>query len=217
MSANLMSLARSGGKFLKLFGDRKMMKPLPYDTEVEWLEGDGRSYIKTSITSKKNMAVLIKAMVIDTKEKSFVCGAFSTYIGTLDGVFSVVNDYSHGAYVDIDDIAEGDIIETSLIGDLIAVSKNGSNIATIGRIYYNERCVFYIFSASDTDSISNNPFGIAKSRIYSFAIVNEMNEYVADFIPVRKDGVGYMYDRVSGKLFGNAGTGGFIVGPDKTI
>ena len=29
MSANLMSLARSGGKFLKLFGDRKMMKQLP--------------------------------------------------------------------------------------------------------------------------------------------------------------------------------------------
>ena len=117
---------------------------------------------------------------------------------------------------DIKDIAEGDIIETSLIGDLIAVSKNGSNIATIGRIYYNEKCVFYIFSASDNDSISNNPFGISRSRIYSFKIVNEMNEYVADFIPVRKDGVGYIYDRVSGELFGNQGTGAFIIGPDKT-
>ena len=29
MSANLMSLARSGGKFLKLFGDRKMVKTMP--------------------------------------------------------------------------------------------------------------------------------------------------------------------------------------------
>ena len=29
MSANLMSLARSGGEFLKLFGDRKMMKTMP--------------------------------------------------------------------------------------------------------------------------------------------------------------------------------------------
>lgn len=26
--------------------------------------------------------------------------------------------------------------------------------------------------------------------------------------------VGYMYDRVSGQLFGNAGTGDFILGPD---
>ena len=29
MSANLMSLAKSGGKFLKLFGDRKMVKTMP--------------------------------------------------------------------------------------------------------------------------------------------------------------------------------------------
>lgn len=42
-----------------------------------------------------------------------------------------------------------------------------------------------------------------------------------DAIPVRftnENGVseGAMYDRVSGQLFSNAGTGEFIVGPDKT-
>ena len=37
---------------------------------------------------------------------------------------------------------------------------------------------------------------------------------VIDFIPVRVGTVGYMYDRVSGQLFGNAGTGAFILGPD---
>jgi hypothetical protein len=31
---------------------------------------------------------------------------------------------------------------------------------------------------------------------------------------VRKGTVGYLYDRVSGKLFGNAGTGDFVLGPD---
>ena len=35
-----------------------------------------------------------------------------------------------------------------------------------------------------------------------------------DAIPVRKNGVGYMYDRVSKTLFGNQGTGTFIIGPD---
>ena len=39
---------------------------------------------------------------------------------------------------------------------------------------------------------------------------------VRDYIPVRKGTVGYMYDRVSGRLFGNAGTGSFVIGPDKT-
>jgi hypothetical protein len=39
---------------------------------------------------------------------------------------------------------------------------------------------------------------------------------VRDFIPVRVGNVGYMYDKVSGQLFGNSGTGNFILGPDKT-
>ena len=40
---------------------------------------------------------------------------------------------------------------------------------------------------------------------------------IFDFIPIRKDGVGYMYDNITGQLFGNQGTGAFIIGPDKTI
>ena len=35
-------------------------------------------------------------------------------------------------------------------------------------------------------------------------------------IPVRVGQVGYMYDRVSKTLFGNAGTDSFVLGPDVT-
>jgi hypothetical protein len=41
------------------------------------------------------------------------------------------------------------------------------------------------------------------------------NSKIADFIPVRVGQVGYMYDKVSGTLFGNAGTGSFILGSDR--
>ena len=37
---------------------------------------------------------------------------------------------------------------------------------------------------------------------------------VFDGIPVRVGTVGYIYDRVSGQLFGNLGTGDFVLGPD---
>jgi hypothetical protein len=37
-----------------------------------------------------------------------------------------------------------------------------------------------------------------------------------DYIPVRVDTTGYMYDKISGTLFGNDGTGSFVLGPDKT-
>jgi hypothetical protein len=34
-------------------------------------------------------------------------------------------------------------------------------------------------------------------------------------IPVRVGQVGYMYDKISGQLFGNVGTGSFFLGLDK--
>jgi hypothetical protein len=52
-------------------------------------------------------------------------------------------------------------------------------------------------------------------RVERFKIT-ENNYLLYDFIPVRIGTTGYMYDKVSGQLFGNAGTGSFILGPDKT-
>ena len=57
------------------------------------------------------------------------------------------------------------------------------------------------------------------SRIFEFWVKNNNGDKLVDFIPVRVgsgiNAVGYMYDRVSGKLFGNQGTGEFVLGPDK--
>ena len=50
-------------------------------------------------------------------------------------------------------------------------------------------------------------------RIEAFSLYNN-NTIVRDFHPVRRNGVGYLYDRVSGALFGNAGTGAFEYGSD---
>lgn len=50
-------------------------------------------------------------------------------------------------------------------------------------------------------------------RIYSFK-VNDNGTILCNLFPVRIGQVGYMYDTVSGKLFGNIGTGNFVLGPD---
>ena len=62
---------------------------------------------------------------------------------------------------------------------------------------------------------------LSKAKIYALKFTINSTT-LRDFIPVRftnENGVseGAMYDRVSGQLFGNAGTGAFIIGPDKTI
>ena len=50
-------------------------------------------------------------------------------------------------------------------------------------------------------------------RVYSFKLW-QSGVLVRDFVPVRVEQVGYMYDKVSGQLFGNSGTGNFTLGPD---
>ena len=55
---------------------------------------------------------------------------------------------------------------------------------------------------------------IAQVRLFGVQVYDSNNTLVRDYIPVRKGTVGYLYDRVSGKLFGNAGTGDFVLGPD---
>ena len=52
-----------------------------------------------------------------------------------------------------------------------------------------------------------------KLRIYSVQFIDN-DEVILDLIPVRVGQVGYMYDKVSGQLFGNSGTGNFILGND---
>lgn len=67
----------------------------------------------------------------------------------------------------------------------------------------------YILARNTDGTVTN----FASGRLYGMK-VSDAGTPVADCIPVRVGSVGYMYDRVSGRLFGNAGTGSFIVGPD---
>lgn len=77
------------------------------------------------------------------------------------------------------------------------------------------------FGSATTENTSTikifNPSSIYMlGRIYSFKVV-KAGELVLDLIPVRKDGKGYMYNKVDGKLYGNANEGDgsyFIIGPD---
>lgn len=57
-------------------------------------------------------------------------------------------------------------------------------------------------------------FPSGSSRLY-YAKFYESGTLVRDFVPVRVESTGYLFDKVTGSLFGNSGTGSFILGPDK--
>ena len=68
----------------------------------------------------------------------------------------------------------------------------------------------YLFGRSG-GSITSFLCDIGRTKIYMNGVL------VRDFIPVRNNGVGYMYDKVSNQFFGNSGTGSFTIGPDVNI
>ena len=71
----------------------------------------------------------------------------------------------------------------------------------------------YLFYVNPQGSISLS--GVtSKLQIAYFRIKNSNNEILVDLIPVRIGSIGYMYDRVNHKLYGNEGTGTFICGPN---
>jgi hypothetical protein len=71
-----------------------------------------------------------------------------------------------------------------------------------------------LFAYANSSTVPPTSLGIG--RIASFSVTDAATgEKIQDLIPVRKDGVGYMYDKVSGNLLGNSGTGDFVIGPDK--
>ena len=67
------------------------------------------------------------------------------------------------------------------------------------------------------EPVNRNPLSLFhttfKGRFYMF-YMSDGDNVLLDLIPVRKGTIGYMYDKVSGQLFGNAGTGSFILGND---
>lgn len=68
---------------------------------------------------------------------------------------------------------------------------------------------FYLFACSEKQKVAY----FLRQRKYS-AQIYQGKVLVRDFIPVRVGSTGYMFDCVSLKLFGNKGTGAFVVGPD---
>lgn len=225
MGTNLMSLARSGGKFLKLFGDRKMMKLLPYDAEVEWIQNSSSCFINTGVAFKRIQKV--SAKFTDAIYISPVMWG-----GGLFGVCEGTNANATGLKINSD----GFVFRNARDGNDVIVSgtppfdiefsadKTTKNLTANGVDYKYSMSVVYsenypcgIFGFIDSEygnTVKSSSTG--RGRCHYFILEGNGAE-IMHLIPVRVGDVGYLYDRVSGQLFGNAGTGAFIVGPDKTI
>ena len=217
MSANLMSLARSGGKFLKLFGDRKMMKPLPYDAEVEYLESTGTQWIDTGIAFDVfpisiNMGFMKMNWPSPPDLFGTVASGVGRYILDADRYESYIrygtNEHSGGI---------GKVLMSTYYDIELSVSSEGvGSFVANGKTLQTDKPAF-IGSSEHHTFPGRRYLGGGNVRFYFVKVVNG-GKLVRDFIPVLdREMRPAMYDRVTGKLFYNKGTGEFLIGPDKAI
>ena len=193
---------------------------LPYDAEIEYLQGTGTQYIDTGYKPKDNTELQINYVV--TKLHSRLSNPLTPYgcrVGWLNKqycIFSPANKVNecHISYGDVDERLDG----VTVLNQDITVYAN-SNVVTFGSITKSfqtgnlPNLNIFLFGLNNNGSLfSVNGFEL---NIKSFWI-KEGGQFIIDMIPVRVGQVGYLYDKVGRTLCGNSGTGSFTLGPDKT-
>ena len=200
---------------------------LPYDAEVEWIKNVVGSYIDTGVIADSLCNISC----------SFILDDYNTAIY---GVRKNYNSYNYGLWSSGDKYFRSDYwtSEWAFLFDF-GIPNIGLKykISTIGKKVFVNNSEYsrdYRYSAPDyfwsigehiylfgiNNFISGHSIiGNSPKKIIDFT-VEKNNDVLIALKSVRftnENGVseGAMFDGVSGQLFRNAGTGAFIIGPDK--
>lgn len=199
-------------------------RSLPYDAEIEYLEGVQGAYIKTGVLiNNDNWRTLVlefDGVWTPVTNNKWLCQGIGYYYPTFYVAISDSNilAYGTGGYDGV----------TSRVLSQEEYTKRHRYIVDYPNslVYFDDES--YLMNLNTSTSLSNIEFYLftwnsrgyyeqnymVGCKMYGFKIIAN-GDAVRDFIPVRKEQVGYLYDKVSGQLFGNAGIGDFILGPDK--
>lgn len=200
--------------------------PLPYDSQIRYLESTGTQYIDLGIYFDS------------TKVYRLYIGYFaSTGAGyRVFGARSQASTYPKSAYltyVNTDKINfYGSNTMTSTSGTYNSPSLGTTGMHTIEIGCYPTKRFIVDGSSYNTPSMENAAF----QSEYTLAIFTENTAgtyapkscrfgrleifdpttgvYEHDYIPVRVGQTGYLYDKITGTLKGNSGTGDFVLGND---
>lgn len=194
-------------------------KGLPYDAEIEYLQSSGTQYINTGILPNNTTKVELKGV--------FKYSAGTTRFGSRVGFtllqFDVVTSSANEVRVDFGTGAINDgqwVVGQHIVSAIIidALTKKAT-------VEYGWNIVTHTYATSFPSQSSYPLTLFALNNAGNILLASDMtvlsfrcwksSVLIMDMIPVRVGNVGYMYDKVSKQLFGNAGTGAFILGPDK--
>lgn len=181
----------------------RIANDLPYDAEIEYLENDGKQWIDTAIipTESDEAEMLVYFKSDDSSGSKVLFGTATPRLWVTTGTCRF-NEENKCAIHNKRILNEWNSIK---INKDICVC-NGTEIQMSDGTFQFTQNTVWLFGVNSSLAKTN-------ARIKSF-IWKRNNIEILNFIPVRVGNVGYMYDKVSGQLFGNSGTGNFILGPD---
>lgn len=218
-ATNLAAIRKGDDIIAKVYkGDTlRYNSALPYDAEVEYLQGDGTAYIDTQYSPVQGDEITVEFQSLATISSSYYC-LFSSGTGTYQLIALFGNRQNvTGSFCKYFASGNAQWLAHSFSGwETMTIKQDGT--FSIGsdsvRSPYehsldgNNASLFILRRRDGTSGLP--------AKLRKFSITNN-NVTKKDFIPVRKDGVGYLYDKVSGQLFGNAASSGaFIFGNDVT-
>ena len=189
-------------------------KRKPYDVEIEYLESTGggmrleTTYIDTGIHLTGGSSVEIRYRATNTT--LYYPGIFSSRKYPVDHTTSYTLlgndrfDYGIGGVANWTRDTNIHTLLCKSVDSKLSIVLDGKLLKTLALKTFTSAETTILFADR-----ANVGFGGA---IYYFKIWDESGKLIFNGIPVRVGDVGYMYDRVSGQLFGNAGTGAFVLG-----
>ena len=173
-----------------------------YDAEVAYLESTGTQWIDTGYTFSGTSKREFKVVFLSSGNYGFCYGANSNGNEVLLGTIASYLNGANFASIALNTLYEITIDCTTGAASCVI---NGLTKATSQGSPNNGAEHLFNYSGISNSNI--------KWRLYHYKIYDN-NVLVRDFIPVRVGQVGYLYDKVSGQLFGNEGTGDFVLGQD---
>lgn len=177
---------------------------LPYDAEVEYIQGNGSAWIDAQYTTTSNSIITIVVQLSSL-------GTQDRIVGNSTGYFEIyLNGSKRWAYA-----SNGTVVSSGVSANTSKHTLKINNVAKKGywdnsskTIQQNAATYYgstYLFSRAGSMSCSGN--------IFSATIYNGTT-LVRDYIPVRVGTVGCLYDKVSKTLFYSSGSSDFAAGPD---
>lgn len=201
--------------------------PLPYDAEVEWIKNVVGSYIDTGVIAD-SLCNISCSFILDDYNTA-IYGVRKDYFSYNFGLWSTSDKYFRSDYWTS---GYANLIGFGIpyIGLKYEISTRGEKVFVNNSEYSREDGYsapdyfwsigenIYLFCINNFIS-GHSIIGNSPKKITDFT-VEKNNEILIALKAVRftnEDGVseGAMFDGVSGQLFRNAGTGAFIIGPDK--